>query len=43
MKSFNMPDFKESPPATKMVVPLTGNEEVLIKAKPYQLDSLSSW
>ena len=43
MKNFNMPDLKETPPGGTIVVPMTENQEALIKAKPYQLDSLSAW
>ena len=42
MKNFNMPDLKEDPPEASIVVPLTPREDVLIKAKPYQLGNLSS-
>ena len=38
-----MPDLKETPPGATIVVPMTENQEALIKAKPYQLDSLSTW
>ena len=40
-----MPEFKENeePAAGAVVVPLVHNEGVLIKAKPYMLDSLSGW
>ena len=43
MKSFNMPELKESPPQKTVEVSLTNNDDALYKAKPYQLERLGTW
>ena len=46
MRSFNLPEFKENeqPAVGAVVIPMTQHhDEVLIKAMPYMIDSLSGW